>query len=442
MEKTMEKNLRKMETNLRNGEECSEDAFLHTLLQQRTSIVNFMVELLEEKRPPAERSQSTRRIYRFLKTSTFWEEDCADMPDDIFTDFFRVSKHAFGEILEMIYPSILRASCVGDSIEPPRKLALTLRFLATGDSFGTLAHLFRVGQSTVRGIIKDVSEAISAHPEFNKLVQFPSTDEEFYSISKDFFDMFQFPNVVGAVDDTHIKIQKPATDPASYFDYKKNYSIHLQAVCDSKTRVLFYYIGAPGKNNDGGVAEISGFNDLLNSGRIPPQYHIVGDPAFALHPNLLNRFPGLHLQFWESRYNWRQSRCRMVIESLFGRLKGRWNILMKPMAFKNLNLVTIIVKTCVLLHNFLLSKDDAIKLPKHIFQDKEYKRLMAVLDDERETALATIAEEAEQDNSTKKQKRKQKPLSRSVSGKEKRAKIALALENELSEKNCVVFLAM
>lgn len=219
-------------------EKPNEDAFLHTLFQRRSSIVNYLAELLEEKPPTAERSQSTRRIYRFLKTSTFWEEDCVDMPDDIFTDFFRVSRQAFGEILEMIYPSLLRASCVGDSIEPPKKLALTLRFLATGDSFGTLAHLFRVGQSTVRVIIADVTEAISAHPELNKLVQFPSTEEEFYSTSKDFFDMFQFPNVVGAVDDTHIKILKPATDPASYFDYKKNYSIHLQAVCDSKTREL------------------------------------------------------------------------------------------------------------------------------------------------------------------------------------------------------------
>ena len=421
-------------------EKTNEDAFLHTLLQQRSSIVNFLAELLEEKPPSAERSQFTRRIYRFRKTSTFWEEDCTDMPDYIFTDFFRVSKQVFGEILEMIYPSLLRASCVGDSIEPSKKLALTLRFFATGDSFGTLAHLFRVGLSTVRVIIADVSEAISAHPELNKLVQFPSTEEEFYSISKDFFDMFQFPNVVGAVDDTHIKIVKPGTDPASYFDYKKNYSIHLQAVCDSKTRVLFYYIGAPGKNNDGGVAEISGFNDLLNSGRIPPQYHIVGDPAFALHPNLLSRFPGLHLQPWESRYNWRQSRCRMVVESLFGRLKGRFNILLKPMAFKNLNMVCMIVKTCVLLHNFLLSKDENIQHQKHIFQDEEYKRLMAVLDDEREKALAAIAEEAEQDDMTckKKRKRKQKPLS----GKEKRMKIVSALENELSENNCVVFLGM
>ena len=167
----------------------------------------------------------------------------------------------------------------------------------------TLAHLFRVGASTVRYIIGEVTHAITTLTFFKDLVKFPVSEEEFYKISKDFFDMFQFPDCIGAVDDTHVKIQKPRIDPASYFDYKKDYSIHLQAVCDARTRVLFYHIGAPGKNNDRGVAEMSGFNDMLRNGRIPEKYHIVGDPAFALHHNLLNRYPGLLLLPWESRYN-------------------------------------------------------------------------------------------------------------------------------------------
>ena len=123
------------------------------------------------------------------------------------------------------------------------------------------------------------------------MVSFPSTEDEFYSIAK---DSFQFPNCIGAVDDTHLKIQKPQDDHVSYFNYKKDYSVHLQAVCDPRTRNLFYRIGAPWRKNDGGVAEMSGFNDILRSGRIPKEYHIVGDPAFARHENLLNRYPGLH----------------------------------------------------------------------------------------------------------------------------------------------------
>ena len=118
------------------------------------------------------------------------------MFEDKFLEYYRVTKSVFSEILEKIYPSLLSSSVVGDSIEPAKKLALTLRYLATGTDFSDLAHLFRVGKSSVRRIIRDVTEAIATHTFFKSLVKFPSTDEEFYRISRDFFDMFQFPECI------------------------------------------------------------------------------------------------------------------------------------------------------------------------------------------------------------------------------------------------------
>ena len=398
--------------------------------EERSHLITQLLEFLDNEatNPVSERSR-IRRQKRFLKTSTFWEEDCQHMYEDKFLEYYRVTKSVFGEILEKIYPALLSSSVVGDSIEPAKKLALTLRYLATGTDFADLGNLFRVGQSSVRCIIRDVTEAIATHPFFKSLVKFPSTDEEFYKVSKDFFDMFQFPDCVGAVDDTHVKIQKPRDDPTSYFDYKKEYSVHLQAVCDSRTRVLFYHIGAPGKNNDGGVAEMSGFNDLLRSGRIPERYHIVGDPAFALHQNLLNRYPGLHLLPWEQRYNYRQSRVRMIVESLFGRLKGRWNVLIRPMPFRDLEIVNRIILTCVLLHNFLLTKDDFSLHPRHHFQDADYRKLMVSLDAAKEKALEDL-------NKSRKRKRTQ------LTPKEKRKVVADVLDKDFSEENCVLFLGM
>ena len=72
------------------------------------------------------------------------------MYDDKFVEFHRISKSLFAEILERIYHSILFCSVAGDSIEPDKELALTRRYLKTGD---TLVHLFRVGHSTDRTII-------------------------------------------------------------------------------------------------------------------------------------------------------------------------------------------------------------------------------------------------------------------------------------------------
>lgn len=46
------------------------------------------------------------------------------------------------------------------AIKPEEKLALTLRFLATGDSYASLKYLFKISKSSIIQIIPDVCEAI------------------------------------------------------------------------------------------------------------------------------------------------------------------------------------------------------------------------------------------------------------------------------------------
>ena len=59
-------------------------------------------------------------------------------------------------------------------------------------------------------------------------------------IKRGFFDVCNLPNVVGAIDCTHIEIQKPAaTDyPDEYINRKGWHSINVQAICDAEFRFL------------------------------------------------------------------------------------------------------------------------------------------------------------------------------------------------------------
>ena len=52
----------------------------------------------------------------------------------------------------------------------------------------------------------------------------------------------------------------------------------------------------------------------------------------------------------QKRYNYRQSRARMVVENAFGRLKGRWRVLLKRLD-NRLDPVPHIIMTCATLHN-------------------------------------------------------------------------------------------
>ena len=78
---------------------------------------------------------------------------------------------------------------------------------------------------------------------------------------------------------------------------------------------------------------------------------ILGDPAYPLLSWLIKPYAvTLRTSTVQKRFNYRQSRARMVVENAFGRLKGRWRCLLKRMDFQIKNIPNV-VATCVILHN-------------------------------------------------------------------------------------------
>lgn len=43
-------------------------------------------------------------------------------------------------------------------------------------------------------------------------IKFPESDQELASVSSMFYSKFGFPNIVGAIDGTHIEMRRPATE--------------------------------------------------------------------------------------------------------------------------------------------------------------------------------------------------------------------------------------
>ncbi|ERL87289.1 hypothetical protein D910_04684 [Dendroctonus ponderosae] len=68
--------------------------------------------------------------------------------------YFRMSYEKFQELLSIIKSDLTRENTTfayyKRSIPPAERLAVTLRFLATGDSFKTISFSYRLGQTTVR----------------------------------------------------------------------------------------------------------------------------------------------------------------------------------------------------------------------------------------------------------------------------------------------------
>ena len=106
------------------------------------------------------------------------------------------------------------------------------------DSFG--AH-----RSAVSRIIARVTSAIYRYR--NNYIQFPATQNEITAMKQEFYDIAQFPSVIGAVDGTLV-FRAPVEDEHLYVGHKGGHSISILGVCDAKLRftcVLFQSILDP-----------------------------------------------------------------------------------------------------------------------------------------------------------------------------------------------------
>ena len=142
------------------------------------------------------------------------------------------------------------------------KLAITLRFLATGESYKSLRYQYRISDSAISFFIKPVSDAI-----YNVLkgeyLKMPSTEAEWKDIANKTFQRWHFPNCFAAADGKHIQLMHPHNSGSLYINYKGFFSIVFMALADYDYKFLFVDIGCQGRISDGGVFRNSDFYGAL-----------------------------------------------------------------------------------------------------------------------------------------------------------------------------------
>lgn len=79
----------------------------------------------------------------------------------LYRDFLRMNEEQYEHLLALVTPYIQKQDTVmRESISAGERLVLTLRFLATGESFRSLQYLFRIPTSTISKIVPAVLDAI------------------------------------------------------------------------------------------------------------------------------------------------------------------------------------------------------------------------------------------------------------------------------------------
>ncbi|KAK7904682.1 hypothetical protein WMY93_017289 [Mugilogobius chulae] len=211
---------------------------------------------------------------------------------------------------------------------------------------------------------------------YDEAVSPTPTEDTWREIANGFWEKWNFPNCLGALDGKHVQIEKPANSGSQYFNYLKFFSIVLLALVDADYRFRVIHVGDYGRSSDGGVYAGSALGIGMEGGtlHVPPNaplpgaveedalpYVMVADAAFPLKTYMMRPYPGPVNNHHMRIYNYRLSRARMVVENAFGILATRWRVLYTRISVQPKNVDAIVIACCIL-HNYLLSPTDNVRL--------------------------------------------------------------------------------
>ena len=185
-----------------------------------------------------------------------------------FKSYLRIEPAMFREMLDRLLPRITKSDDIRPALAHGLILAITLRFLATGDSYHSLAFNFRVAHNTISILVPQVCSSIVAEYKDEVLV-LPSTPDAWREVASGFSRRWNYHHCCGAIDGKHVHIKKPKNSGTAYYNYKGFFSIVLLGLVDADYKFLWVNVGARGSMSDAGVYNESTLEPALREGTRP-----------------------------------------------------------------------------------------------------------------------------------------------------------------------------
>ncbi|GAB0091360.1 protein ANTAGONIST OF LIKE HETEROCHROMATIN PROTEIN 1 [Sergentomyia squamirostris] len=308
------------------------------------------------------RRKRTRSVWAHPRTESTWIWYRDQAPENEFRDAFRMSRSSFRKLVQLLQEDLQpRPNYISTRLPvlPEKQVALTLYKLTSCAESRIVADVFGIHKSTVCRYFHRVVKCIN-RKLMRALIHMPNEDQCQRS-SREFEQLSGLPQIIRAVDGSHIPITVPEEGRKDFMNRKNYGSIILQATVDQNIKFIDCSVKYPGSCHDA-YAFKNSFLFLRHNELVPESYFswngvnvpylIIGDPAYPLLPWLMKDFYGSNLPAAHEFFNQRLNRARVYVEIAFGRLKGRWRILMKRSEIVYTFMPYVVIACCIL-HNYV-----------------------------------------------------------------------------------------
>lgn len=150
----------------------------------------------------------------------------SDLSDHQLFQSTRIDRDMFNDLVALLGDQLSRPTTRGHAVPVDTQLLCALQFYATGSFQWTIARNCGISQSSASRAIDDVTNSLVAIAP--KTIAFPRDQRSLTAVKQEFQKLAGFPNVVGAIDGTHIAIRSPPTNEDAFVNRKGVHTINVQ----------------------------------------------------------------------------------------------------------------------------------------------------------------------------------------------------------------------
>ncbi|CAC5391218.1 HARBI1 [Mytilus coruscus] len=164
-------------------------------------------------------------------------------------------------------------------------------------------------------------------PEKNEFISFPTSKANVDEVKIGFYEQADFPHIVGCVDYTKVRIQRPVEDEAAFVNRKNFSSINVQAVCNHEGKFTQITADWSGSVHDSLIFKTSSIcKHLEENHKGLVDGVLLGNSGYMCRPFLLTPYNNPQEPHQE-RFNRNHVSTRYLIERTFGVCKMRFHVL-------------------------------------------------------------------------------------------------------------------
>ncbi|XP_016992707.2 putative nuclease HARBI1 [Drosophila takahashii] len=292
-----------------------------------------------------------------------------EMEDDEFINKFRISKATCSLLLQKIGKKMEHLTTRSYALSPEDKLLLALRFYACGNFLIAVGDFCKMSTSSACRAIKEVSLNIAAlSREYIMFGEPRKVIEDFQKISK-------FPNVMGAVGCTHIRIKSPSQNQYEAFRNRKGYfSLNVQIASSAQLIIQDVVARWPGSTDNSTIFENSRLKHRWETGEFENNF-LLGN-GYAVSKYMMTPITNPTTEA-ERLYNESQISGRKVVSKCLEVWKQRFPLLSYGMRI-HIDTAKVVIVACAVLHNIAIQEKDPLPpgpvdedLPPESFEDAE-----------------------------------------------------------------------